>query len=100
MSEEQEVIASESEAATVTPEEMFRSKRESISTTMIKKIRALNKNQLVAKLIEVHNYAESQKAANMVLIYQVKQLNEKLNGKPHDAVTETTTSEEVENENV
>ncbi len=72
----------------------FEPKRESISKTMIKKIRALSKDQLVAKLIDVHNYAEAQKATNMILLYQVKQLNEKLNGKPQDAAAETKTSEE------
>lgn len=75
-------------------------KSESISKTMIKKIRALTKDQLVSKLVDIHNYAESQKAANMLLMYQVKQLNEKLNGKPQEAATETITSEEVKNENV
>lgn len=73
--------------------------RESISKTMIKKIRALTKDQLVDKLISVHNYAEAQKATNMILLYQVKQLNEKLNGVPQEVAAETD-NKEVQNENV
>lgn len=89
MSKEQEVAV---------PEELM-PKRESISKTMIKKIRMLTKDQLISKLVDVSNYAESMKASNMILLYQVKQLNEKLNGKPQDAAAETiTTSEGQKNE--
>ena len=52
---------------------------ESISKTMFKKMRQLTKDQLIDKLVATSNYAEQMKAANMMLLYQAKQLNEKLN---------------------
>ena len=77
-----ELVKSESET-NVAPQA-----RESISKTMLKKIRALSKNELVEKLVAVSNYAEEMKAANMILMYQVKQLNDKLNGTTNGAEQE------------
>lgn len=49
--------------------------KESISTTMLKKMRQLTKNQLVDKLIAINNYAENMKAANMLLMYKLDSIN-------------------------
>lgn len=47
--------------------------KESISTTMLKKMRQMTKNQMVDKLIALNNYAEDMKAANMLLHYKLNQ---------------------------
>ena len=47
---------------------------ESVSTTMLKKMRQLTKNQLVDKLVDLNNYAENMKAANMLLLYKLNTL--------------------------
>lgn len=86
-------------------------KTESISKTMIKKLRAMTKDQLVERLVATSNYAEQQKAASLLLMYQAKQLNEQLQnlrneikqlkGETQDVLaTETSTDKEVTNENV
>lgn len=83
------------------PEISLGPKAESISKTVIKKLRALTKDQLVEKIVALSNYAEEMKAANMILLYQTKQLNEKLNGTSQEAqAVETPTDKEVTNENV
>lgn len=62
-------------------------------------MRALTKDQLIDKLVATSNYAEQMKAANMLLMYQVKQLNLALNPVPQDAVAgETNPSEGKTNE--
>lgn len=53
-------------------------KSESFSTTALKMIRRHSKDQLVSHVVNLNNYAEQQKAANMILFYQVKNLNEEL----------------------
>lgn len=72
---------------------------ESISKTMFKKMRMLSKDELIKKLVATSNYAENMKAANLLLMYQAKQLNEKLNSAPQEAVAgETKQSEGQSNE--
>lgn len=70
---------------------------ESISKTALKKIRALTKDQLVDKLVALSNYAEEMKAANLILMYQVKQLNDQLNknNKAQDEQKEQGSSNEA-----
>lgn len=65
---------------------------------MFKKIRALTKDQLIEKLVATSNYAEHMKVTNMLLMYQVKQLNEKLNGETQDVSAELNPSEGQTNE--
>lgn len=79
-------------------ESILKPATESISKTMFKKMRMLTKDQLIDKLVATSNYAENMKAANMVLMYQVKQLNEKLNGVPQDVAASTNPSEGQTNE--
>ena len=74
---------------------------ESISKTMFKKMRALTKDQLINKLVATSNYAENMKSTNILLLYQVKQLNEKLNEPIQDvAAPETNPSEGSSNEGI
>lgn len=48
------------------------------SRTVIKKIRALNKDQLVAKLLELNNYSEEMKAANLLLMMRISKMEAEL----------------------
>lgn len=64
-------VASLDEASTA-------AKGESFSKSAIKMIRRQSKDQLVSQVIALNNYAENQKAANMILMYKVKQLNDEL----------------------
>lgn len=43
-------------------------KTKQMSRSLLKQIKALTKNQLVDKLVQLHNYAETQKAMNMILM--------------------------------
>lgn len=44
------------------------------SKTAIKEIRRQNKDQLVAMVIKISNYAEQQKAQNIILLKMVEEL--------------------------
>lgn len=51
-------------------------KTEGFSATAMKMIRRQSKDQLVYQVVQLNNYAENQKAANMILMYKVKTLDE------------------------
>lgn len=44
------------------------------SITALKKFRRMNKDQMVKAIVEVSNYAEQQKAASMLLMARLKQV--------------------------
>lgn len=57
------------------------------SATVLKRIRRLNKDELVQKLVDLSNYAENQKAANGALHMMLREFEEKvktLEGKIND----------------
>lgn len=49
---------------------------EGFSKTAMKMIRRQSKDQLVHQVVQLNNYAENQKAANMLLMYKLKTLDE------------------------
>lgn len=57
------------------------------SKTALKTIRRLGKNQLVEMVVSISNYAENQKAQNMILLGMVAELKEEL--KKHQPAEET-----------
>lgn len=54
------------------------SKTETFSATAMKTIRRQSKDQLVHQVVQLNNYAENQKAANMILMYKVGALDKEI----------------------
>jgi hypothetical protein len=50
----------------------------SFSKTALKKIKALTKNELVDLVIKTSNYAENQKAQNIILLSMVSELKKQV----------------------
>jgi uncharacterized protein (DUF2147 family) len=48
------------------------------SKNMIKRIKRMSKNELVNKVLELYNYSEQQKSANMILMKALGDLEQKL----------------------
>ena len=51
------------------------------SKTALKQLRRLTKNQLFDMVVKISNYAEEQKAASMILMARVSELEKQINGK-------------------
>jgi hypothetical protein len=48
------------------------------SKTTVKRLLQLSKPHLVAKLVELSNYAEQQKTTNIILLSAIKELEQKM----------------------
>ena len=49
-----------------------------MSMSMLKRIKRMNHNELVAAVIQLTNYAEQQKAANMILMGAMEELKKNM----------------------